>query len=301
AALELAERRLDVSAETLARLAGRERPARAGEAPHERVQRLVVGLEKDLRQATRRHRADGVAVPPGVLGRDQALLAGHSHPHSTALGQQRPGQVLRVLTLAQVAAPPQQVVQLVGRARLAAELALDLVERARVDQLAQLLLAEQLAQQVPVERQRLRLALGRGRVVLVHIGGDVVEEQRGRVGRGRGGLDVDEVDLPRAQALEQPLQRGQVEDVLQALAIGLEHDRERRVAPGDLQQRLRLQALLPQRRALARSAARDQQRAAGVLAEARAEERGLAELLRDEILDLAGVEQNLVDGRRRVG
>ena len=184
---------------------------------------------------------------------------------------------------------------------VAAQLVLDLVERARVDQVAQLLLPEQLAQQVAVERQRLRAPLGGRRVVLVHVVGDVVEEQRGRVRRGRGGLDVDEVDLPRAQALQQPLQRGQVEDVLQALAVGLEHDRERRVAARDLQQRLRLQALLPERRALAGPAARDQQRAARVLAEARAEERRVAELLRDELLDLLGLEQHLVDRRRRVG
>ena len=191
--------------------------------------------------------------------------------------------------------------QLVGRAGAAAQLLLDLLERAGVEQVAQLLLAEQLAQQVAVERQRLRPPLGGRRVVLVHVVRDVVEEQRGRVRRGGGRLDVDEVDLPRAQALQQPLQRRQVEDVLQALAVGLEHDRERRVAARDLEQRLRLQALLPERRALARPAARDQQRAARVLAEARAEERGVAELLRDELLDLLGLEQHLVDRRRRVG
>src|SRR5439155_26948590 len=133
---------------------------------------------------------------------------------------------------------------------------LDLCERAGGDQVPQLLLTEQLPQQVAGERQRLRTALGRRRVVLVHVVRDVVEEQRRRVRRGRGGLDVDEVDLPRAQALEQALQRRQVEDVLQALAVGLEHDRERGVAPRNLQERLRLQALLPQRRALTGPAAR---------------------------------------------
>ena len=51
-----------------------------------------------------------------------------------------------------------------------------------------------------------------------------------------------------------PLQRGQVEDVLQALAVGLEHDRERAVVARDLKQALGLQPLLPQRRALARAA-----------------------------------------------
>ena len=43
------------------------------------------------------------------------------------------------------------------------QVGLDLIQRAGVDQLAQLLLAEQLAQQVAVERQRRRAALGVGR------------------------------------------------------------------------------------------------------------------------------------------
>ena len=69
------------------------------------------------------------------------------------------------------------------------------------------------------------------------------------------------------------------------LAVGLEQDRERAVALGDRQQRLRPQPLLPQRRALAGPPARDQQRARGALAEARAEQRRAAELADDEILD----------------
>ena len=190
--------------------------------------------------------------------------------------------------------------QLVGASRLAAELALDLLQSARVDQIAELLLPEQLAQEVAVERQRLGAPLGGRRVVLVHVVGDVVEEERGRVGRGRRGLDVHEVDLAAAQALQEPLQRGQVEHVLQALAIGLEHDREGRVAARDLEERLRLKALLPERRALAGPAARDQQRAAGVFAEASAEERGVAELAGDELLNLVRVEQDVLGRRRRI-
>src|SRR5439155_22049859 len=101
----------------------------------------------------------------------------------------------------------------------------------------------------------------------------------GRVRGRRGRLHVDDVELARAQAAQEPLQRGQVEDVLEALAVGLEHDRELAVAPRDLEQLLRLQALLPERRPLARPAAWDQQRAGCVLAEAGAEEGAAAELL----------------------
>ena len=197
-------------------------------------------------------------------------------------------------------AHPQQVVQLVGVPRCRLQRPLDLLDRVAVEQLAQLLLAEQLAQQVAVERERLRAALRRRRVVLVHVGRDVVEEERGREGRGRDGLDLDEIELARLQAVEDPAQRGQVEDVLQALAIGLEHDRERAVLARDLEEALRLQALLPERRALARPAARDQERARGVLAEAGAEERRLAHLLHDELLDLVRADEQVGHGRRRV-
>ena len=92
-----------------------------------------------------------------------------------------------------------------------------------------------------------------------------------------------------AQQLRQPRQ---VEDVAQALTVGLEDDRELRVAPRDLEQRLRLQALLPQRRALARVGARDEQRARGVLAEARAEQGAGAELGDDGVLELVGVDED---------
>ena len=51
------------------------------------------------------------------------------------------------------------------------------------------------------------------------------------------------------------LQRRQVEDVAQRLAVGLEHDREVRVAAHGGEQVLRLEPLRPQRRALARAGA----------------------------------------------
>jgi hypothetical protein len=178
-ALELTQHWLDVAAEALVRVVGRKRAARASEAADERVQRLVVGLEEHLGQAAGRHRADGVAIAAGVLGSDQPPLAGDADVHGATLGQERLGQVLRILVLAQIAAAAEQIVQLVGRAGLAAQPALDFLERAGIDQVAQLLLPEQLAQQVAVERERLRAPLGGRRVVLVHVVGDVVEQQRG--------------------------------------------------------------------------------------------------------------------------
>ena len=107
---------------------------------------------------------------------------------------------------------PQHVVQLVGGGRAGAlrgplEVGLDLLQRGGVDQLAQLLLAEQLAQQLAVERQGGGPALGVGRVALVHVGGHVVEEQRRRERRGALGLDLHQRQLAGVQAAQQ-LPRG---------------------------------------------------------------------------------------------
>src|SRR5205823_5259829 len=121
-----------------------------------------------------------------------------------ALPEQRLRQLLVVFTRTKIAAETKDVVQLVGRARRTAQLRLHLFERSHVDQLAQVLLPEQLAQEVAVERERLRAPLGGRRVVLVHVGRDVVEQQRGRVRRRRCGLDVDKVELARAQPLQEP-------------------------------------------------------------------------------------------------
>ena len=78
---------------------------------------------------------------------------------------------------------------------------------------------------------------------------------------------------PRTELRRQAHQRGQVVDVLQALADGLEDDRERRVPRGHLQQLGGALPLLPQRRAPARVAARKQQSPGGALPEARGEQR----------------------------
>ena len=210
------------------------------------------------------------------------------------------------LILVQVPERPQHVVQRVAAGRppqLGEELevVLDLRERARIDQVAQLLLPEQLAQQVAVERQRRGAALGVGRVALVHVGRDVVEQQRGRQRRGGRRLDLHQRDLAAVQAREQLDQPGHVEHVAQALAVCLEHDREVVELLRDLEQRLRLQPLLPQRRALARARAWDQQRAGGVLPEARAEQRRAGELGDDPVLDLVGLDQHELGARRLLG
>jgi hypothetical protein len=298
--LERGEQIGHVAAEPGDGLSARERAASFRVAQHELAQRLRSAFEERVRKAGRRHGAEPVPVPARVLGRDQPVLAGEADDDGTPVGEQRCRERRFVLAGSQVAAHAQLVVQLVGRLGIAAQLPLDLLHGVGIEEVAKLLLAEQLAQQIAVEGERLGAPFGGRRVVLVHVRRDVVEQERRRVGRRALRLDLDDVELTCLHRLEERAERGQVEDVLQALAIRLEDDREAAVLARDLQQRLRLETLLPQRCALARAPPRDEQRPAGVLAETGAEERGVPHLGDDEILDVAGVDLQVVERRRRV-
>ncbi len=122
------------------------------------------------------------------------------------------GQAARAgLVGGQVAHGAQHVVQRVGVGGLgplaqALQVGLHLVQRGGVDQLAQLLLAEQLAQQVAVQRQGGGAALRVGRVALVHVGGHVVEQQRGGERRRALGLDLHQRQLAGVQPAQQLLE-----------------------------------------------------------------------------------------------
>ena len=101
-------------------------------------------------------------------------------------------------------------------------------------------------------------------------------------------------DLAAGHPGQDLAQGRQVEHVGEALAIGLDEDRERAVAAGHGQQVGRSLALLPERRPGPRPAARQQERAGRVLAEARREQRGVGDLRDDEVLDLVGVREEQV-------
>ena len=194
--------------------------------------------------------------------------------------------------------------ELVRVSRRAPKRKLHLLDGPGVEQVAELLDPHQLAEELAVERERLRATLLRWRVVLVHVRGDVLEEKRCGERRCRGRLDLDQIELPRLEPLQDPAERREIEDVLQALAIGLENDRKLRVTARDLKQALGLQALLPKGRPLTRTASRDEQGTSRVLAEPRTVERALRELHEQEILDLLRVEEQIRDAeaaRRRPG
>jgi hypothetical protein len=82
-------------------------------------------------------------------------------------------------------------VQLVDVSRRRPKRGLDLLDGTEIEELAQLLHAHELAEEVAIERERLRAPLLARRVVLVHVGRDVVEEERGRERRRRRGLGFD--------------------------------------------------------------------------------------------------------------
>ena len=173
---------------------------------------------------------------------------------------------------------------------------LEVGQRLRIEQLAQLLLAEQLAQQVAIEREGAGAALGERRVALVHVRGDVVEQKAARERAGLRRLDAVDRDLATGDAAEDVAQRVEVENVGQALAVRLDEDREAAVAAGDREQVGRPLALLPQRRPRARPAARQEQGPRRVLAEAAREQRGVGDLPDDQVLDVLGRrEQQLLD------
>jgi len=197
-------------------------------------------------------------------------------------------------------------VQLVGVPRAPVlggvlQLGLHLREGLGVDQLAQLRRAEQLAQELPVDGERLRPPFGEGRVLLVHVRHDVGEDERPRERGGVTGLDLPHAHAAGADLGQQLLQRGEVEDVAQRLPVGLEHDGEGGIPADRGEELLRLQPLHPERVPLRGPPPRQEQGAHRVLPEEPREERGLGELLGHQLLDLFRFRQERLERRQLLG
>src|SRR5207247_10052143 len=116
------------------------------------------------------------------------------------------------------------------------QLELELRERVLVEELAQLDLAEELAELRRVHGERLRAALGKRGVALVDEVADVREQERRREWRRRTRVDRHDAHVAAADRAQDLEERRHVEDVLQAFAVGLEDDGERRIARRDLKQ-----------------------------------------------------------------
>ena len=125
-----------------------------------------------------------------------------------------------------------------------------LVERVRVEQVAQLRGAQQLGEEAGIEGEGLGAPLGQGGVALVEERRHVAEQQGLRERRRLVGGGLVDADATVAQLGQHLTQGGHVVHVLQALAHRLEDDREGGIVGRDPQQVCRPLPLLPQRRAL---------------------------------------------------
>ncbi len=284
-----------------------ERTVRPG-VPGGEVGHRALGRRGEHRgQSLRQGDAERVPEPCRVLHGRGAFLARHADADRPPVVQQRlePRRGVAVaprgdLVLAHRAQFAEEVVHAVRASRPPSrreplQPEFDVVERARVQQLAQLLRAEELAEQVPVERERRRATFRERRVALVHVHGDPSEQQRLRERRGPVGIHRDQPGPARAEIGHHLAQGGHVEDVAEAFARGFEQHREVRMA-GRLDQQVGAPLpLLPQRRPLARAASRQQQRAGRHLAEHGREHRGAREGGDDRLLDLLRAEHEIVD------
>ena len=289
-------RRANRQAEGVGQVAQGERPAGAHPAADQLGQRVGDGLHLGG-HAGRDGHAEAVAKQRRVEHLGDVLAPADAHPHhpraqsllqgleghrgveAELVDRQRPhdaqgvGELLRGLGAAQPA-----------------KRGVDLRDDVGVQQLAQLNGAEQLGQQRRVQRQRRRPLLRQRGVAFVHERAGVVEQQRGGEGARLVRGHLGDAHPARVDVAHDLLQRGQVVDVLEALAHRLQDDRKAGVVARHIQQLLCSLALLPQGRALAGVAARQQQGAGGALAEPGGEQGGVAHLFGDDVGDLVGVE-----------
>ena len=273
----------------------------------QRLERPLGRFGEHARQADRERDAERVAERGGVLDRRQTRLAGHAEADRSSLGEDlfdpRRGIVLCAhgdLGLGEVADAHQEVVHVVGVPRAAPlgeplQLHLQLVERRRIEQVAELLFAQQLAQQVPVEGERGGAPLRERRVALIHVDGHPPEQQRLRERRRPFRVDSHELRPTRTQVRHDLAESRHVEHVAQAFARRLQEHRKRRMLRRGDQQVGGALPLLPERRPLSRPPPGEQQRARRGLAERAREQRGAGQGADDLFLDLVGIEQQVVE------
>ena len=286
-------------------------PVGAGVAGEQVGERVVDAGQVGLGHAHRQGGAQRVTQAAGVLDGGPPHLAADRHldgaPAVAQLLEQGRGLTLGQPALDLVGRERPEHAQQVGDPLDAADpavvgqalqLGLGALDDLRVEQLAQLGPTEQLGEQRGIEGERRGPALRQRGVALVEERGDVAEQQGLGERRRAFGGDLGDLHLARRDAAGQLGQRRQVVDVLQALAGRLEQDREVGVLAGDLEQLGGALPLLPQRRAGAGVAAGQEQSAGGALAEPGREQRRAADLGRDDLVELVGLEHEQLGARR---
>ena len=161
-----------------------------------------------------------------------------------------------------------------------------------IEQLTQIGFAQQLAQLILIDGERLSAAFGQRRVAFVKKIGHVAEEQRRGKRRRLACLDDVHAKLPLLDGAQSFNERRHVEHVAQALAISFEQQRKRGVPRGHAKQIVGTLAQLPQRRALVGAAARQEQRATRSLAKTPRKQRRRAQLAQHKLHRLGGLDEN---------
>ncbi len=149
----------------------------------------------------------------------------------------------------------------------------------------------ELPQQVPVQRERLGASLGHRGVAVVHVGGDVVEQERAGERGGSRRLHGVNGQLPPLDPAQDLAERRQVEDVREALPVGLHEDREAPVPARHREEVRGALALLPERGPGPGTPPRQEQGPGGVLAEPAGEQARLPHPADHQVLHLLGVRE----------
>jgi hypothetical protein len=264
---------------------------------------------------------DTVPEPARILGGDEALLLADSHVEDPAFGEERrkPGveralgqpiaygcQAVLQLALRQISDAEEQVVQAIGASRAvgsveALQLEFQLAKRIGVENLPKVGLAEELAELLGVYRERLGPPFRERRIPLVEVVADIAEEQRGRKGRGCRPIHRQDSHLSASDATKELHEGRKVEDVLEALAKGLEDDWKRPITRGNQKEVGSPLALHPEGRPLPRATTGKEQRAACRLAEVGGKESGTAQRPDHEVLDFLGFGEEQCRVRRTFG
>ena len=267
-------------------------------------------VEERVRHTGRQSGPQGIAQSAGILDGGPSVLVGH--PHSDRLtaapqGLEPVGDLVRGNLRAGACAKggerqrskgAQQIGDIIGvacrpLAGEALQLGLGAADRVGVEEIAQgqpLGSPEELGQEIGIKGEGGGAALRQRCVALVEELGDVAKQQRSGEGGRLRGLDVDHGDRAGGQIAHDARQRRHVEDVLDALAHGLERDGERRILAGDLEQLSGALALLPQGLAAIGTAPGEEQGAGRALSESRREQGGSTDLRGDDPGHLIGVE-----------
>ena len=220
----------------------RERPMRPRISPYQFQHRLHHRLQQRRRQPRRQRNPQPIPIPRRILRRNQPPLARNAQlqqpppPHQPLHVRQqiRRFHTPRQFIARQISQPQTQIVNPIRRPRSVRLLQalrdlLDLCNRIRVQQLAQIRLAQQLTQLLLIDRQCLRAPLRQRSIAVIQEICHVAEQQRSRKRRRLPRLHHVHAQLPLFHRPQRLHQRRHVKHIAQALAIRLQQQWKLRI------------------------------------------------------------------------